>query len=319
MTRHYCRFPVIAAAVLSLVSGVAVAQDPPPPQKVFQYTTRADAERVYLDFSILKGFYLYRARFGFDSGTDGVAIGAASFPRGETHKDEYFGEQEIYRDKFAIAIPYKRTGAAEVLDLKLRLQGCKDDSICYLPQDWTAAIKLPAAAAGAAARPSLFDGGRGAPASSAGGDLLPVEQAFVMNARFDKPNELTIAWQIAPGYYLYRDKLTAAASGKINLGAVNLPTGRPHKDDNFGDVQIFRDFVEAKVPFARASPDALDVVITAGFQGCKDNSICYPPGEQTMPIVLPATRDFEAATPADGAGDLVAEQDQRAARIDNGS
>jgi thiol:disulfide interchange protein DsbD len=316
MTRHHCRLPVIAVALLSLVGGVAVAQDPPPPQKVFQYTTRADAERVYLDFSVLKGFYLYRARFGFDSGTNGIAIGAASFPRGETHKDEYFGEQEIYRNKFAIAIPYKRTGAADALDLKLRLQGCKDDSICYLPQDWTATIKLPPAAAGAAARPSLFDVGRSAATSSATDDLLPVEQAFVMNARFDKPNELTIAWQIAPGYYLYRDKLTAVASGRIDLGAVNLPAGRPHTDDNFGDVQIFRDFVEAKVPFARASPDAIDVVINAGFQGCKDNSICYPPGEQTMPMVLPATSEFPASAAATGP---VSEQDQWAARIITGS
>src|ERR1044071_2005375 len=128
MTRHHYRLPVIAFTLLVLVCGVASGQDPPPPQKVFQYTTRADAERVYLDFSILKGFYLYRARFGFESGTDGIAIGAASFPRGETHKDEYFGEQEIYRGKFAIAIPYKRAGAHDTLDLQLKLQGCKDDS-----------------------------------------------------------------------------------------------------------------------------------------------------------------------------------------------
>ena len=58
-------------------------------------------ERVYLDFDVLDGYYLYRARFGFDSGTSGVAIGAAGFPRGETHTDEFFGEQEIYRGGFA--------------------------------------------------------------------------------------------------------------------------------------------------------------------------------------------------------------------------
>ena len=312
MTRHGRRFPIIVFFLLSLVGCSAQAQDPPPPQKVFQYTTRADVERVYLDFSVLKGFYLYRARFAFETGTDGIAIGAASFPRGETHKDEYFGEQEIYRNKFTIALPYKRTGAVDTLDVKLRLQGCKDDSICYLPQDWTATIKLPALAA--TARPSLFDVARSPGASSVTDDLLPVDQAFVMNARFDKANELTIAWQIAPGYYLYRDKLTAAASGKINLGAVNLPTGKAHKDGNFGDVQILRDFVEAKVPFARASPDALDVVITAGFQGCKDNSICYPPGEQTMPMVLPATSEFPVAASA-SATEVVSEQDRWAARV----
>jgi thiol:disulfide interchange protein DsbD len=321
MTRFRSPLLLTAWALLAIAGGAAQAQsqDPPPPQKVFQYSTRADAERVYLDFSVLNGFYLYRARFGFDSGTDGVAIGAASFPRGETHKDEFFGEQEIYRGQFAIAIPYKRTSTAGNLELKLKLQGCADFGLCYLPQDWTATIALPAAAASSAARPSLFDAGRTPAASSATDDLLPVDQAFEMNSRFDKPNELTVAWKIAPGYYLYRDKLTVTASGKIDLGTANLPAGKPHKDDNFGDVQIFRDFVEAKVPFARASPDAIDIVVTAGFQGCKDNSICYPPGEQTMPIVLPATSEFPAATANAPAVGPVSEQDQWAARIIKGS
>jgi thioredoxin:protein disulfide reductase len=305
---------------LLLLTGVGVraqSQDPPPPQKVFAYTTRADAERVYLDFAVLDGFYLYRARFGFDSGTNGVTLGAASFPRGETHKDEFFGEQEIFRRKFSIAIPYQRTGAATKLDLKLKLQGCADFGLCYLPQDWTAAIALPTAAAGGTARPGLFDVGRSKQSGNATDDLLPVDQAFVMNARFDKPNELTVAWQVAPGYYLYRDKLTVAATGKVDLGAASLPAGKPYTDDNFGDVQIYRDFVELKVPFARASPDATDVVVTAGFQGCKDGSICYPPGEQTMPMVLPATSEFPAAAAASEGP--VSEQDQWAARIVKGS
>ena len=318
MTRFRSQFLLTVYALLAIASNAcqAQSQDPPPPQKVFQYSTRADAERVYLDFSVLKGFYLYRARFGFESGTNGTAIGAASFPRGETHTDEFFGEQEIYRGKFAIAIPYRRTGTGQTLDLKLQLQGCADFGLCYLPQDWTATIALPDTTTSSAARPGVFGLGR---AVNSGDDLLPVDQAFVMNARFDKPNELTVAWQIAPGYYLYRDKLTVSAGGRIDLGAPRLPMGKPHKDDNFGDVQIFRDFVEAKVPFARASPNATDVVVTAGFQGCKDNSICYPPGEQTMPMVLPATSEFPAVAADAPSGGLVSEQDQWAARIIKGS
>src|SRR5436190_7988858 len=191
MTRSHCQLLLTACALLAIAGSIAQAQskDPPPPQKVFQYSTRADAERIYLDFSVLNGFYLYRARFGFDSGTNRVAIGAASFPRGETHTDEFFGEQEIYRGKFAIAIPYKRTGPVQTLDLNLRLQGCADFGLCYLPQDWTATIALPAVAASSTARPSLFDVGRTPAVSSATDDLLPVDQAFTMNARFDKPNE----------------------------------------------------------------------------------------------------------------------------------
>ena len=296
-------------AWLAAAAGGAFAQDDPlPPEEVFRYSARADAERVYVDFDVLDGYYLYRTRFGFGSGTDGVALGAARFPRGETHTDEFFGEQEIFRHRFQVAIPYRRTAPATSLDLKLELQGCAP-TFCYLPQDWTATVTLPAA-------PFL---GAGSIDTSATGDLLPVDDAFTMNARFDKPNELTVAWQIAPDYYLYRDKLTFAVNGRISLGAPSLPAGEPHTDDNFGDVEVFRDYVEIKVPFARASPDALDAEITAGFQGCKENSICYPPGEQFMSLVLPATSEFPAPPAAPEGDELVSEQDQWAARIVNGS
>jgi thiol:disulfide interchange protein DsbD len=297
-------FAVIAA-------GCAVGQDEPlPPSEVFRYAARADAERVYLEFDVLDGYYLYRTRFGFDSGTSGVALGAARFPRGETHSDEFFGEQEIYRHKFVVSIPYRRTAAVTSFDVKLDLQGCAP-TFCYLPQEWTATVALP---------PPAFLG-VGAIDTSATGDLLPVDDAFTMNARFDKPNELTVAWQIAPGHYLYRDKLTFTVAGPISLGGADLPDGDAHTDDNFGDVQIFRDYVEVKIPFARSSPDSLDVELTAGFQGCKDASICYPPGEQLMSLVLPATSEFPAAAaPAAPAGsELVSEQDQWLARIVNGS
>jgi thiol:disulfide interchange protein DsbD len=295
---------------LALAAGCARAQDNPlPPEEVFRYAARADAERVYVDFDVLEGYYLYRTRFGFDSGTNGVALGAARFPRGETHSDEFFGEQEIYRRQFQVSIPYRRSAAVTSFDLKLELQGCAP-TFCYLPQDWTATIALPPA--------SLLELG-GSIDTSATGDLLPVGEAFTMNARFDKPNELTVAWQIAPGYYLYRDKLTVAATGRIDLGTPTIPDGVAHSDDSFGDVEIFRDYVELKVPFARASPNELEVELTAGFQGCKEGSICYPPGEQVMALVLPATSEFPAAAaPTDGE-ELVSEQDQWLARIVNGS
>ena len=130
-----------------LGGGSALAQrddEPLPPQQVFVYTTTADAQKVYLRFAVLDGYYLYRARFGFASATSGVSLRDAEFPKGETHTDEYFGSQEIYRGKFEIAIPYQRTAAADALELSLKLQGCADHGICYIPQNWTAKIKLPA-------------------------------------------------------------------------------------------------------------------------------------------------------------------------------
>jgi thioredoxin:protein disulfide reductase len=315
MTARHYRHAMLASVALAL-GAAAVAQDDDiiPPEQVFKYTATADAEKIYLKFGILDGYYLYRSRFSFATSTPGVTLGAPVFPKGEIHSDEYFGEQEIYRRNFEIAIPYRRSGVASAVALELRLQGCADRGFCYVPQSWDADIALPAA-------DPLALGETGAVRGSSD-DLLPVDEAFVMNARFDKPNELTVGWQIAPSYYLYRDKFTFEVDGKVELGRATLPKGKAHRDENFGDVEVFYDYVEAKVPFSRASPDSLDVVVTGGFQGCKDDSICYPPGTQTMALVLPATADFPASSVAASAGKAegpISEQDKYLERIVNGS
>ena len=233
----------------------AGAQDVLRPERAYPYEVTADGDRVKVRFDIVDGYYLYRNKFGFRSETARASLGAAAFPAGEIHSDEFFGEQEIYRGAFEIEVPYTRTGAVDALELAMDLQGCADIGLCYPPQTWMSRVDLPAPAAAPRAA-------RGLPLfAPAADELLPVDQAFVMNARFDGPNLLTVSWQIEPGYYLYRDQLAVEASGDIDLGAAEWPQGVPHYDDNFGDVQVFYGHVEGTVPFARASPNELPVEI----------------------------------------------------------
>src|SRR5690606_4089867 len=195
----------------------------------------------------------------------------------------------IYRGTFEIAVPYTRTAAADRVELEIGLQGCADIGLCYPPQSWTREVELPPAPA------------RNASAilpSPRGDDLLPVDDAFVMNARFDGPNLLAVSWTIEPGYYLYADKLEIETEGGIQLGVAEWPQGVPHRDDNFGDVLVFYDYVEAQVPFSRAGPEEIPVTVRGRFQGCRENSICYPPSEQTMALVLPAASAFAPAESA---------------------
>ena len=37
-------------------------------------------------------------------------------------------------------------------------------------------------------------------------DLLPAEQAFVLSAKAISPDLIEVSWDIAEGYYLYRNK-----------------------------------------------------------------------------------------------------------------
>jgi thiol:disulfide interchange protein DsbD len=304
--KPFRHLPLTLAALWALAACAAAdAQDVLRPEKAYPYTVEAQPDRLLLDFDAVDGYYLYRDRFGFQSLTDGIELGEPVFPQGETHEDEFFGEQEIYRGAFEISIPYsRRPSSPEGLSLQVRLQGCADIGLCYPPQTWTRDVALPetdADAFSATAAPGAA-GSAGSPfLQTDATEPLPVDEAFVMNARFDGPNELTVGWQIQPGYYLYRDKLGVAADGDIELGKPTMPAGEPFSDENFGDVRVFRDYVELEVPFARASAGEMPVTVRAAFQGCKDDSVCYPPAEQTMPLTLPPSASFASSSPVDAA------------------
>jgi thiol:disulfide interchange protein DsbD len=292
----------LAALALGAFANSANSQDEEilRPEQAFPYSLTATDSDLSVAFTIPDGYYLYRQRFGFDSNTNGVSLGQPGFPDGEIHEDEFFGEQEIYRGAFEITIPYERASTADEVELALRLQGCADIGLCYPPQRWTRTVGLPPPGPAGDQSAAFFI------SSDADAPLSP-EDAFDMNARFDAANTLTVAFQIEPGYYLYRDKFEFSVVGDIELGSATLPPGTDHYDQNFGDVEVFYDYVEAVIPFARASPDESPVTVQAVFQGCKEDSICYPPMERSMALTMPAAGDFAAGAPPPAAP--VSEQD----------
>src|SRR4051812_6997199 len=120
------------------------------PEKAFRFSARAlDASSIEVRFDIAPGYYLYRERFRFAA--DGAKLGAPEFPRGEKHKDEFFGEVETYRKAVQVRIPVEAAGGFE---LKVILQGCADAGVCYIPMESRARIVLASAASGVAPRAS---------------------------------------------------------------------------------------------------------------------------------------------------------------------
>jgi thioredoxin:protein disulfide reductase len=288
-----------ALAALWLCAAGAPAQQVLHPQDAFPYTVEADAHRLLVRFEVREGYYLYREKFGFGTSTRGARVSTARYPQGLIHSDEFFGEQEIYRGRFEIAIPYSRTEPLERLVLDLQLQGCADIGLCYPPQDWTREVELPAGplTGSTLSQPVMLGDlilGRSAPAAIE--EILPPEQAFVMNARVDGPNQLVVSWEIAPGYYLYRDKFEFATDSEIRFGDPRIPQGIAHHDEHFGDVRVFYRDVDVELPFARATPDETPIELKATFQGCKEDSICYPPIEQSMALVLPPSSAFDVSS-----------------------
>ena len=98
-----------AAAQLKLGGGTDNLLEP---EKAFRFSARAlDASSVEVSFAIADGYYLYRERFKFAAeGNPAVRLGAPELPRGIAHKDEFFGEMQIYRKDVRIRLPVEGDG-----------------------------------------------------------------------------------------------------------------------------------------------------------------------------------------------------------------
>lgn len=104
-------------------------------------------------------------------------------------------------------------------------------------------------------------------------DFLPPEQAFAFSARMADASTIEVRYQVADGYYLYRDKFAFAADG-ASLGTADLPRGKVKFDPNFEkDVETMRGDVLIRIPVQAGAAFTLK----ATSQGCSDKGLCYPP------------------------------------------
>ncbi|MSQ92827.1 MAG: protein-disulfide reductase DsbD, partial [Gammaproteobacteria bacterium] len=145
--------------------------------------------------------------------------------------------------------------------------------------------------------------------------FLPVDQAFIFNASADGGAQISLDWQIAPGYYLYRHRVSAkTATAGFTLGEIAMPPGQKKTDEFFGEVEVYHDTLNATVPVQR-SGKASTLEVTVSYQGCAEAGLCYPPVTKIVAIELPppGTPSHADAPP------MVAEQDQLAAQLATGN
>jgi len=115
-------------------------------------------------------------------------------------------------------------------------------------------------------------------------DFLDPEVAFKLSVQAVDARHIAMRFDIAPGYYLYRERLnvqTEPASG--SAGALEIPRGQIKFDTTFGhDVEYFRDQVTMVLPLS-AAPTAT-MKLTVGNQGCADKGLCYPPMQRSFKV-----------------------------------
>jgi len=128
-------------------------------------------------------------------------------------------------------------------------------------------------------------------------DLLPVDEAFALSATATQRDQIQLQWEIAPGYYLYRHRTSVKADPAFNAGALKMPAGDRHHDDFFGEVETYRQRLQATLPGTPAA-DAGTISLEVRFQGCADAGVCYPPQKRVIQVKLPGSGAADAALPA---------------------
>lgn len=323
---RFLRYALIAAGLL-LQGQVQAEVDLLPVEQAFALSASAsERSSVRLEWKIADGYYLYRSRIKTGKPADGLSLGTLELPPGEPKHDEFLGDVEVYHGQ-AVATQPLSLASGDTAEFSVSIQGCheREPKICYPPHATQVRVTLPPAAAalpaalasaaapadapappapagslqsalrqlGTPAADAPMDGGA-APAGDAEALPLPPEQAFVFEAIALSPTELLARWTMPKGYYLYRDKtvFSVAESSGVRLGKPRWPAGVLHKDEHFGEVTVYFDQVELPISLSRSSGEAAKLRLTAEFQGCEDNGVCYPIMTRT------AEPDLAAATPA---------------------
>ncbi len=153
------------------------------PEVAFVLTGEVDTpNNVQLNWRIAEGYYLYKNRIALKPADPAQPVGNIVLPKGESHTDEYFGEQEVYRESLDASFSLPPTGGKSV-DVAVTYQGCADAGLCYPPITKTVTIGADGVVSVAAAEGSMAS--FAPPASTASSDsdkpldpdCLPSEQA----------------------------------------------------------------------------------------------------------------------------------------------
>ena len=97
---------------------------------------------------------------------------------------------------------------------------------------------------------------------------------------------LKASFDVAEGYYLYRDKLKFEARGDARLLQPVLPDSELMNDAYFGETFIYPKNFDVDIPLLRSGPGKGKLQLNAEYQGCAKDLICYPLVKKTFDVVL---------------------------------
>ena len=308
------RFLTFLILLLTAPALLAFDDDFLMPDEAFKPTVTADGDTITASWEIAEGYYLYKEKFRFESKTPGVTLGEPLFPPAEMHHgikpNGEEGEVEVYFNEVAVSIPV--TSGSAAADILVRYQGCAEKGLCYPPQKKNYTLEVasaPAAVATTAESPALGatkSGGLPSLSNELGlgfeDDILPADQAMEFEAIVLDGRKLQAIWRVADAVYMYADKITLALDGDAVLGEYSLPEPEIKwglkPDGTEGNIPVYHGTVRAEIPLKRPLAGETTVSLRAGYQGCAEQGVCYPPQKKVIELLLPAVATADAAEPA---------------------
>ena len=133
------------------------------------------------------------------------------------------------------------------------------------------------------------------PESSVAAAPKAANEVFKLSAQPGEEEGIELNWSIAPGYYLYRDRISVTLNGK----ALKVATahGEFKDDPTFGPTEVYHSTATAVVA-GDALPEAGEIQVT--YQGCGENTICYPPMTKVLNLATLLIADSTGADGQDG-------------------
>ncbi len=286
---------LLLSTLLFVPAALAVDEkDLLPIDQAFALSAKAvSRDKIEFRWKVAPGYFLYRHRMGVTSTDGAFKTNTLELPEGHHKNDQFFGEVQTYRNEVVGIQSGTASDNVYSVTFLVKYQGCADVGVCYPPHKKTITVMLPAASQqdsssmnlNANKKTDLFGGTKIMTDSLP----LPAEQAFQFEAIVNTSNELLLRFTPAPGYYLYRDKTKiniVSDNNAVTAGELQWPPAKSHKDEHFGDVAVFFDLVEAKLPLQLKDSKAHDITLKASFIGCQENGICYPPMKREITLSI---------------------------------
>lgn len=132
------------------------------------------------------------------------------------------------------------------------------------------------------------------PGSALGQAPLSPDKAFALTVTREADGNLAFAWDIAPGHYLYRDHTVASTPGGKESLQLELAAGETKDDPGFGVVDVWHDAGRATLSAQTLTQAGEPTSVNITYQGCLEDSICYPPMTRTIDVPTRPQSDVAA-------------------------